>query len=140
MYRITNECIEKEINSLLENGSFCRGNIEWFNALCDAMRNLSKMHHKFTDEDAKDWMANLKPAPRWTMDQTSAVMAQKGFYHNPYEFWVAMNVLFSDYGRTMAKYNADKPEVWADLAHDFLEDEDAAAGKIGRYYRDIVKR
>lgn len=41
--------------------------------------------------------------------------------------------------KTMAKYNADKPEVWEDLAHDFIEDADAADGKVWRYYTGIVK-
>ena len=40
---------------------------------------------------------------------------------------------------TMVKFGADKPEVWAALAHDWLDDPDAIKGKVGRYYRDIVK-
>jgi hypothetical protein len=39
----------------------------------------------------------------------------------------------------MARYNIDRPEIWADMANDFIEDPDAVDGKIGRYYRDIVK-
>ena len=49
-----------------------------------------------------------------------------------------MNMLVSDYGKTMAKYSADRPEIWADLAHDFIADKDAVEDKVGRYWRDTV--
>lgn len=139
MSRITNECIEKELTDLLERGSLSPGNIRWFNDLCKAMQNLGKMHHHFTEEDAKEWVAHMNPPARWTMDQATAVMQQNGFTHKPCEFWVVMNMLYSDYGKTITKHNMDKPEVWAALAHDFLDDGDAVKDKLGRYWRDIVK-
>ena len=80
MYGITNECIEKELEILLEKGSLNPSNIRWFNDLCKAMWNLSKMRHSFTEEDAKEWAKHMDPPPRWTMEQTSAVMAQNGYY------------------------------------------------------------
>lgn len=140
MNKITNECIEQEITCLLEKGSFCHSNIEWFNELCMAMHNLSKIHRKFTKEDAIEWAKHMDPPARWTMEQTTSVMKQRGLEHDPCEFYVVMNMLVSDYGKTMAKYNMDKPEVWADLAHDFIDDPDAVSGKTGKYWRDIVDR
>ena len=139
MYGITNECIEKELQSLLEKGSLNPSNVRWFNDLCKAMQNLSKMRHSFTEEDAKEWAKHMDPPARWTMEQTTAVMNQNGYYHKPCEFWAVMNMLFSDYGKTLIKNNMDKPEVWAAMAHDFLDDPDARPDKIGRYWRDIVK-
>ena len=50
-----------------------------------------------------------------------------------------MNSLASDYGKTMAKYGADKPEIWAELANDWLNDADAKDGKATIYFRDIVQ-
>ena len=123
----------------MENGSFSYGNLEKFNILCKAMQNLGKIHHKFTEEDAKEWMKYMNPPARWTIEQTTAVMHQNGYNHKPCEFWVVMNMLFSDYGKTMIKHNLDKPELWASLANDFLEDYDAVPDKLGRYWRDIVK-
>lgn len=139
MNRITNECIEQEIQSLLEKGSFCRGNIEWFNALCEAMRNLAKIHRDFTEEDAVAWVAAMNPPAKWTMEQTTDVMFKQGYHHKPFEFWAVMNAMYSDYGKTMVKFNADKPEVYAALTHDWLDDADAEEGKAGRYWRDVVK-
>lgn len=139
MNKITTDCIEQELSMLLEKGSFSPGNIRWFNDLCEAMRNLSKVHHEFTEEDAKDWAKHMIPPARWTMEQTTAVMNQCGYHHKPSEFWVVMNSLFSDYGKTLVKHGVDKPEIWASLAHDFLDDGDAVDDKVARYWRDIVK-
>ena len=139
MYKITNECIEKELTVMLEKGSLTPGNVRWINDLSLLMQNLKKMHHEFTEEDAKEWAKHMNPPARWTMEQTTAVMHQNGYDHKPCEFWVVMNMLFSDYGKTMIKNNMDKPEVWAALANDFLDDGDAVEDKVGRYWRDIVK-
>ena len=139
MYKITNECIEKELTVMLEKGSLTPGNVRWINDLSLLMQNLKKMRHEFTEEDAKEWAKHMNPPARWTMDQTTAVMHQNGYSHKPCEFWVVMNMLFSDYGKTMIKFSADKPEIWASLAHDFLDDGDAEPDKVGRYWRDIVK-
>lgn len=46
----------------------------------------------------------------------------------------------SDYGKTIAKYGMDKPEVWAELANDWLEDADAVDDKAEAYYREIVSK
>lgn len=139
MYKITNECVEKELKELLEHAPFSYGNLERLNILCKAMWNLSKIHHEFTEEDAREWAKHMSPPARWPMEQTTAVMQQNGYNHKPCEFWVVMNMLFSDYGKTMIKFGADKPEVWAALAHDFLDDPDSQDGKVGRYWRDVVK-
>lgn len=139
MYKITNECIEKELTVMLEKGSLTPGNVRWINDLSLLMQNIKKMHHEFTEEDAKEWAKHMNPPARWTMEQTTAVMHQNGYSHKPCEFWVVMNMLFSDYGKTMIKFSADKPEIWAALAHDFLDDPDTKPDKVGRYWRDVVK-
>jgi hypothetical protein len=66
-------------------------------------------------------------------------MNQRGYHHKPCEFWAVMNMMASDYGATMAKHGADKPEVWADMADAFIKDPDAEGDKVGRYWRDIAK-
>ena len=139
MHKITTGCIEKEIENLLENGSFSYSNLERFNMLCKAMRNLSHIHREFTEADAQEWAKSMNPPAKWTMDQTTAVMKQCGYCHDACEFWVVMNAMYSDYGKTLAKHNVDKTEVWAALAHDFIDDPDAESDKVGRYWRDIVR-
>jgi hypothetical protein len=139
MERITLQAVEHDIEELLEKGSLTMSNLEEFNALSWARKNLAEMPCNFDEETAREWVAKMNPAARWDMAQTTAVMQSRGYNHRPCEFWVVMNMLYSDYGKTMAKYGADKPEVWADMTDAFLNDPDAAPHKVGRYYRDIVE-
>lgn len=139
MKNINIENIEHEIMELVENAPMTCANLERFNILSEAMSHMKHVHREFTEEDAKKWVASMDPPAKWTKEQTTDVMTKQGYYHKPCEFWAVMNALYSDYGKTMQKFGADKPEVWAALAHDWLDDEDALPGKAGRYYRDIVK-
>ena len=139
MENITLENIEKDIDHILKHRPMDCDNLEKFVLLCQAMEYMGKMHHSFNEEDAKEWAKSMNPPARWTKDQTTAVMRQNGYSHKPCEFWVVMNMLFSDYGKTMIKNNMDKPEIWAALSHDFLDDDDAVKDKVGRYWRAVVK-
>ncbi len=130
--------IEKEMMALMQK-PMSMANLHMFNELSEAMKNMGHVKREFTEDDAKQWVSHMDPQARWTMEQTTAVMNQKGYSHRPCEFWAVMNSLASDYGKTMAKFGADKPEVWAELAHDWLDDVDAEDHKVGRYWRDIVR-
>lgn len=138
MAHITIEAIDKEIDDLLEHGCLSRTSLCLLNDLCKARKYLEKLFCNFEEEEAREWVAKMTPTAKWTMEQTTAVMRSKGYDHNPCEFWVVMNMLCSDYGKTLAKYNADKPEVWADMADAWITDPDVRPNKTGRYYRDIV--
>lgn len=131
--------IEKWLQDFVEDSQLTCANAEKFNIMCFAMKNMKHINRAFTEEDAKDWVKHMSPPARWTMDQTTAVMHQRGYSYRPCVFWAVMNSLASDYGATMIRHGADKPEVWADLAHDWLDDMDAEDDKAGRYYRDIVR-
>ena len=131
--RITIPNIEHEMMEILEKGWMCRDDIKQLVLLGQAMEFMQHTDREFTEADAKEWVAHMNPPARWSMEQTTAVMRQRGYNHKPCVFWAVMN------GKTMAKYGADKPEVWADLADDFIEDSDAVEDKVGRYWRDIVK-
>lgn len=129
--------IDNEIRELMGK-PMTPGNIRLMADLRQARKCVRDMGEEFTEDDAKAWVAAMKPGAKWTMEQTSALMASKGYSHRPCEFWVVMNMLYSDYGKMLARYNADKPEVYADMADAFLTDPDAAPHKVGRYWREIV--
>lgn len=139
MKHITIPNIEDEIQYLLDHAPMNCDNLERFVLLSKAMKYMSHTHREFTEADAKEWAAHMEPPARWSMEQTTAEMRKHGFHHKPYEFYAAMNMLFSDYGKTVIKYGLDKPEFWAAMANDFLDDQDAEDMKIGRYWRDIVR-
>ena len=139
MEHITLANIEKEIYHIIEHKPMTRENLEAFVLLSRAMKYMKHVHRQFTEEDSKEWVSHMNPPARWTMEQTTAVMHQRGYDHKPCEFYAVMNMLASDYGKTMAKYSADRPEIWADLAHDWIDDKDVPDNKVGKYWRDIVE-
>ena len=139
MEKITLQAVEHEMTELLEHNGMTMGALERFNVLSNARHNLAAMPCHFDEETAREWVARMNPAARWDLAQTTAVMQSKGYNHRPCEFWAVMNMLYSDYGKVMAKYGADKPEIWADMADAWITDPDARGNKTGRYYRDIVE-
>lgn len=50
-----------------------------------------------------------------------------------WDFFAAINMIYSDYGAVIKKFGVDKPEVYACLAKAFLEDEDAGKHKLRKY-------
>lgn len=139
MQKINLPTVMAELDELLEHGGLTMGNLERFNALSWARKNLAEMPCNFDEETAREWVSKMNPAAKWDLAQTTAVMQSRGYNHRPCEFWVVMNMLYSDYGKMLAKYNSDKPEVYADMADAWLTDPDARPHKVGRYYRDIVE-
>jgi hypothetical protein len=139
MAKFTQPDIEAWIQEFVRDMPLTPANAEKLNIMCKAMKNMGFVNMTFTEEDAKEWAKHMSPPARWTMEQTTAVMHQHGYSHKPCEFYAVMNALASDYGKTMEKYGVDRPDVWAELAHDWLNDADAEDGKVGRYWRDIVR-
>lgn len=102
-------------------------------------------YHRLDEETVRDWMARLRntdgsTGPHWTMEQTTQVMRQKGVECDPLEFWAAMNMMYSDYLPVAKKANANNIDFYVNLAKAFLDDKDAAKGKLAHYYEYIVGR
>ena len=137
--RITIPNIEKEMQELLEIGWMCRDDLKKLVLLGEAMELLSHTDREFTESDAREWVSHMDPPGKWSMEQTTAVMRQHGYDHRPCVFFAVMNMLWSDYGKTVSKFGMDRADFWAELAHDFVDDPDAEDMKVGRYWRDIVR-
>lgn len=75
--------------------------------------------------------------PHWSMDATSAIQNKIGCDCPRYIFWAVMNSLYSDYSKTLAKVNAT-PEIYGELARDWIHDADAVKAKAAIYYRCVV--
>lgn len=130
--------IDKEISALMQK-PMTPGNIDLLGKLRQARKCAMERCDELDDEEARKWAATMNPGAKWSQEQTSAVMRQRGYDHKPRDFWLAMNAMYSDYGKVAQKNNLDKPEFFADLADAFLTDPDAQKGKLARYYRDIVQ-
>lgn len=96
-------------------------------------------------EEAMAWAREMENedgsrGPHWTMEQAKQVMAQKGVECDPLEFWLALNMMYSDYCKVFRKYGVgDKIDFYVDMAKAFLEDKDAYPDKLMRYYDSVVR-
>ena len=94
-------------------------------------------HHVMSVEEARDYVRHFvnkdgTTGAHWTMEQTKNYQATHEEVEdlNPVCFYVAMNMMYSDY------YQPErKTDTYAILAKDFLEDEDAPKDKLKRYLK-----
>lgn len=98
-----------------------------------------------TKEKAEEWVRSMKgaggmPGQHWTMEQAKQIMTRHGYQDNPVEFYVALNMMKSDYVKAAQKMGVDKEEFYACMADAFLNDEDAHKDKLARYHEYIVKK
>ena len=75
----------------------------------------------------------------WNMDQTKQVMEQRGIQCDPVEFYIAMNMMYSDYYPVAKKLNVNSVDFYADMAKAFLDDKDAGKDKLAKYFAYVVK-
>ena len=119
-----------------------------------AYRHGSRMHggawsseeeaEPMTKEAAERWVHSMKGAggtagQHWSMEQAKQIMSRYGYQDDPVEFYVALNMMKSDYTKAAQKMGVDKEEFYACMANAFLNDEDAHHDKLARYWRSIVK-
>lgn len=95
-------------------------------------------------EMAEKWVHSMKGAngsrgQHWNMEQAKQIMTRYGYQADPVEFYVALNMMKSDYTKAAQKVGADKEEFYAAMADAFLNDEDAKDHKLVRYCRAVVK-
>lgn len=81
----------------------------------------------------------------WTIEQATSVANQLGvsFDHiSPEDFWITLNMMYSDYGQTLQETGITDAGIYGRLATDFLFDKDAIAPKekLYYYYKDIVEK
>lgn len=91
------------------------------------------------EHTARMWVGKMDGGEHFKMEQTDQMRAALCPDCNRYEFFVAMNAMYSDHCETAKKVNMDKPEFYAHLAKDFLKDTDAKPHKLRRYMEHIAK-
>lgn len=98
-----------------------------------------------TREEAMEWARTMKNADgstgaHWTMEQARQVMEQQKIQCDEIDFFVALNMMYSDYCKVAKKFNVSTVEFYACMAKAFLEDKDAEPDKLARYYDNIVRK
>ena len=116
-----------------------------------AIRKLDGAHEGtktagFTEADAKRWTEHMENddgsmGAHWTLEQTTAVANSIGVHVDPWIWFAALNMEYSDNFDVAQKYGLDRPEYYADLAKAFLFDKDGGGPetKIAGYYHGIVE-
>lgn len=97
-----------------------------------------------TKELAMKWVKEMRNSdgtsgPHWTMEQSKQIMQQQKIDCDPIEFFVALNMMYSDYYKAAKARNCSTVELYAAMAEAFLDDKDAQPEKLSRYYEHIVK-
>ena len=135
-------CMEEHVSS--RSVSSCTMLMD---ALCKAEK-LTMEHggSTFTEADAKRWTEHMENGdgsrgPNWTLEQATAVANSMGVHTDPWIWFAALNMEYSDNFDVAQKYGLDRPEYYADLAKAFLFDKDGggAETKIAGYYHGIVE-
>mgnify|MGYP004679151971 FL=1 len=116
-------------------------------ALCKADKiTMEPEASTFTEDDAQRWTEHMENddgsmGAHWTLEQTTAVANSIGVHVDPWIWFAALNMEYSDNFEVAQKYGLDRPEYYADLAKAFLFDEDGGGpeAKIAGYYHGIVE-
>lgn len=145
------EHLKEQLHEIMER-PVTLGRAEEVTVYADAICALRRMdgHDEaegFTEDDAKAWTAKMENedgtvGEHWTMEQTGQVAAIAGAHYEPWIWYAALNMMYSDYYSVAAKYGLDRPEFYADLAKAFLMDKDAGGpeAKMAGYYHGVVLR
>lgn len=116
-------------------------------ALCKADKiTMESEASTFTEDDARRWTEHMENddgsmGAHWTLEQATAVANSIGVHVDPWIWFAALNMEYSDNFDVAQKYGLDRPEYYADLAKAFLFDKDGGGpeAKIAGYYHGIVE-
>ena len=107
-------------------------------------RSIKMPRQHLTHDEAEEWCDSMVNADgtkgcHWTLEQTQDVAKQRGITCDKNDFWAAMNMMYSDYGKVAKMYSVDNTNFYADMAAAFLQDKDAVDGKLVEYWEFIVE-
>ena len=103
---------------------------------------------ELTKDKAKEWVRSMRPSTggdkekgeRWSYDETTSILRQHGWEHDPAEWYAILHAMYYDYCKVAKKYGqGNNPEFYVDLAHAWLDDKDANEDKAALYYAKIAK-
>ena len=112
----------------------------------DESHHHQKAHHEevIDEHKAKEWAGRMENedgtvGPHWTIEQTKQVASQKGITYDPVEFWLCMNMIYSDYFGVAKKLNVNNMVFYVEMSKAFLGDKDAVPGKLYSYFEYVVE-
>ena len=100
---------------------------------------------KVDEQHARKWVKKMHNADGGSgghFNEEKAEELRHQFYPegDKWEWFVAINMMHSDYAHVAKKMNADKDEFYACMAKAFLDDPDAGEGKLMKYMKYIPEK
>lgn len=93
-----------------------------------------------TEDMAKEWVSSMRPVAKWTMEDTNAVIKQYGLNIDPIQFYVVMNMLYSDMKNVLGSGDDEESlEKYVEATKDWLNDDDVGKDKLYDYYKYVIK-
>lgn len=99
-----------------------------------------------TKEEAEEWVDQMRtkdgrPGKRWSYDEIRQYAGNYGVSGEQkiIDFFVVLNMMYSDYCHVAKKLGVDNMEFYAGMAKAFMDDPDAAEGKLVKYREYIAK-
>lgn len=93
--------------------------------------------HKVDEHKARKWVKKMSSGEHFKPEQAEQFRTAHAPNCDKWEFYTALNAMYSDYHKTAQKMGVDKPEFYVYLAKDFLDDEDAGPDKLYKYMTTI---
>lgn len=103
----------------------------------------------FNEQCAKKAVAKMEnedgsKGPHWSLEETATIATQygvnlKGEKFNKYDWFVALNMVRSDFYRAIVNItNSDHVKYFVELAKAWLNDKDIDEGKMWLYYKYVM--
>lgn len=99
----------------------------------------SEMAQPVDEHTARMWVSKMDGGEKFKPEQIEQLRMTMCPECGKWEFYTAINAMYSDYCDTAKKMGMDKLEFYANLAKDFLMDTDAKPHKLRRYMEHIAK-
>lgn len=96
------------------------------------------MSQPIDERTARMWVQRMDGGEHFPMQHTEEMRKNVCARCNPYAFYVAMNMMYSDYSDVARQMDMDKPEYYANMAKAFIEDTDAKDHKLRRYMENVA--
>lgn len=97
------------------------------------------MSQPVDEHTARMWVNKMDGGEHFKMEQSEQLRNAICPDCERWEYYVAINAMYSDHHNTAKAMGVDKPECYAHLAKDFLHDKDAGPHKL-RKYMEIIPR
>lgn len=103
---------------------------------------MGDMYAPVDERKAHEWVSRMHNAdgtkgPHYKADQAEQIRAAQCPQCKRWDFFVALNMMYSDYCEVAKKMGMDKPDFYAHMAKAFLDDEDAGEHKLAKYMETI---